>query len=468
VSLKSAVVVEALEGRTLLAALTPHTYTLTLYRDNNFNKVQDKSERGSSGLAVRATVTDAGGATRIVHELTDAAGRATFTSYVAAGDVGKVRFRVPVHARFRSTTSRTDSLPAWFVDAYLAKPTAAIGLTDRTPLTGSVQDYVSFRDGFHDTTPLALRRVYDDLNNDGKFEHGEPSTLSGLDGRYTITLRSGLHTLRLQKRTGWGTAPGVPGAMTMSTLPTTKALPTFVARMSRPVIVDVLAAYTTATADGRGPSTMTNYVRNLFVLANRPYANSDTNVLINLKRVYRATGYEEQGDLSDDLDAIQNDSDGKLDEIYAQRKSAKADLTTLITSDDKNTGDSIGIAYEFDKTDTHAEFAFSVVAVRGDDEDDAVTLAHELGHNLGAGHDAKADDGDLSNSDAPAKYANGYIFKGDNGRTYRDVMSYGSSTIIPFFSTPRFTYQGVPIGNATNADNARIIRELAPEVSAYT
>ncbi len=131
------------------------------------------------------------------------------------------------------------------------------------------------------------------------------------------------------------------------------------------------------------------------------------------------------------------------------------------------TGDSIGIAYEFDKTDTKADFAFSVVAVQGDDQDDEVTLAHELGHNLGAGHDAKADDGDLSNSDAPAKYANGYIFKGDNGHTYRDVMSYGNSTIIPFFSTPRFTYKGVPIGNATNADNARIIRELAPDVAAY-
>ena len=104
-------------------------------------------------------------------------------------------------------------------------------------------------------------------------------------------------------------------------------------------------------------------IRKLFVAANRPYANSDTNVLINLKRVYHASGYEEQGDLSDDLDAIQNDSDGKLDEIFAQRESGKADLTTLLTSDSKNTGDSIGIAYEYDKTDTKADFAFSVVAV---------------------------------------------------------------------------------------------------------
>jgi hypothetical protein len=288
-----------------------------------------------------------------------------------------------------------------------------------------------------------------------------------MDGSYTLTLRSGLHILRLQKRTGWGTAPGVPGAVTMATLPTTKALPTFVARMSRPVIVDVLAAYTTAAADGRGPTTMLSYIRKLFVGANRPYANSDTNVLINLKGVYHASGYTEQGDLSKDLDAIQNDSDGKLDEIYAQRKSAGADLTTLLTSDAKNTGDSIGIAYEYDKTDMKGDFAFSVVAVQGDDQDDEVTLAHEMGHNLGAGHDANADDGDLSNSDAPAKYANGYIFKGDNGHTYRDVMSYGDSTIIPFFSTPRFSYKGVPIGNATNADNARIIRELAPDVAAY-
>src|SRR5207249_11666956 len=108
-------------------------------------------------------------------------------------------------------------------------------------------------------------------------------------------------------------------------------LPTFTARMSKPVIVDVIAGYTSAAADGRGKITMYNFVRSLFVEGNRAYANSDTNVLINLRKVIPETGYTEAGDLSTDLDRLGDSNDGFLDDMWTQRQDTHSDVATLLT-----------------------------------------------------------------------------------------------------------------------------------------
>src|SRR5207248_2506150 len=113
-----------------------------------------------------------------------------------------------------------------------------------------------------------------------------------------------------------------------------------------------------------------------------PYANSDTNVLINLRKVIPETGYTEAGDLSTDLDRLADSNDGLLDDMWTQREETHSDLATVLTNDSLNTGDSIGIAFEFQHDDPRGDFGFSAIALRGDDTDDAITLAHEIGHNL--------------------------------------------------------------------------------------
>jgi peptidyl-Asp metalloendopeptidase len=90
-----------------------------------------------------------------------------------------------------------------------------------------------------------------------------------------------------------------------------------------------------------------------------------------------------------------------------------------------------------------------------------MSIAHEIGHILGARHDRLVDD-----NNAPFAYAHGYV----NGTKWRTMMSYkegcGGCPRIPYWSNPRIMYKGEPTG--TNAsDNARVILEQAERVSKF-
>ena len=89
------------------------------------------------------------------------------------------------------------------------------------------------------------------------------------------------------------------------------------------------------------------------------------------------------------------------------------------------------------------------------------SIAHEVGHILGARHDRAVD----TNS-APFPFAHGYV----NGTKWRDMMSYregcGGCPRIPYWSNPRIKYKGELTGTAAS-DNARVILEQAEHVSKY-
>jgi hypothetical protein len=90
-----------------------------------------------------------------------------------------------------------------------------------------------------------------------------------------------------------------------------------------------------------------------------------------------------------------------------------------------------------------------------------MSIAHEVGHILGARHDRIVD-----KNNAPFAYADGYV----NGTKWRTMMSYkegcGGCPRIPYWSNPRISYKGESTGNAAS-DNARVILEQAERVSKF-
>jgi hypothetical protein len=89
------------------------------------------------------------------------------------------------------------------------------------------------------------------------------------------------------------------------------------------------------------------------------------------------------------------------------------------------------------------------------------SIAHEVGHILGARHDRVVDA-----NDTPFPFAHGYI----NGTKWRDMMSYrdgcGGCPRIPYWSNPRVMHKGEPTGTPAT-DNARVILEQAERVSKF-
>ena len=116
----------------------------------------------------------------------------------------------------------------------------------------------------------------------------------------------------------------------------------------------------------------------------------------------------------------------------------------------------------------NANYGFSVInaACQG-----TVTLAHEMGHNMGLYHDRYVE------SPAPnSQYNFGYV---NLAGAFRTIMSYSdqcsaasiSCTRITYFSTPNQTYLGYPVGIAAGqpgaAHAARLIRENRVGVAAF-
>jgi hypothetical protein len=168
--------------------------------------------------------------------------------------------------------------------------------------------------------------------------------------------------------------------------------------------------------------------------------------------------YTESGHLDTDLQRLAITNDGYMDGVHALRNQYKADLVSLFEYD----GDAGGIGYELmDVKDSgNNKYGFSI-SLAHQAAPPYYTLAHELGHNLGATHDREnAGDGPGATS-----YSYGWRFTA-NGVLYHDIMSYPPGQTIPYFSNPRVKYQGVPTGTAT-ADSARTITLTAPSVAKY-
>ena len=235
--------------------------------------------------------------------------------------------------------------------------------------------------------------------------------------------------------------------------------------------IDVLVVYTAAARNAAGGVTaIQNLITSARDVTNVSYNNSAVTPRLNLVGMSEVT-YVESGDMGLDLDRLRLSADGFMDSVHTLRDLYKADLVSLIVE----SGQYCGIAYQMQVVDTSfASWAFSVVqrtcAVGN------LSFAHELGHNMGARHDWYVDTGTN-----PYTYSHGHV---NTTNRWRTVMSYDnycavqgfSCTRIPYWSNPRITYGGVPMGVpeftctgsvGCDADNARTLNNTAYTVANF-
>jgi hypothetical protein len=146
------------------------------------------------------------------------------------------------------------------------------------------------------------------------------------------------------------------------------------------------------------------------------------------------------------------DGVGPFEKVHALRNERRADVVLLIVDDASGCGLATRVAAD-------AEEAFAVVhhacaALM-------YSIPHEIGHIIGARHDAAVDQ-----TPSALAYGHGYV----SGTKWRDIMSYGAGCNgcprLPIWSNPMIKIKGEPAGTLI-ADNARLLLEQAERVASF-
>lgn len=252
--------------------------------------------------------------------------------------------------------------------------------------------------------------------------------------------------------------------------------------------IDLLAVYTDAAATRAG--NIRAYIQLGVDNINRIWSQSGVGWSLRLVGV-RRVDYTEEPDSSyiyrwnnairlltgsSDNDSSFSDPDGVMDEVHGWRDELGADLVMLVIY--RNLG-FCGVAWrplfglypdEFDSSAWQGQ-GFSVVGT-GCDSVSYSTVAHEIGHNMGAVHNPPH----ASTYEGDWPYLHGHC---DVEGGWHTVMSYwyegydGVGVLrecrvqIPRLSSPNLTWEGRPTGNAAVSDVLRVHRQTAPIVAGY-
>jgi hypothetical protein len=223
-------------------------------------------------------------------------------------------------------------------------------------------------------------------------------------------------------------------------------------RPQNQIVIDILVPYT-AKAAAHYVDIKHELIELAIEEANQSFLNSGvTNVRLRLVHSYQTSYIETGATHFDHVFRLADKGDGYMDEVHAIRDAYQADVVVLIVDDPNGCGLSAGVAPKADR-------AFAVV--HHECAATSYSLAHEIGHILGARHDI-----DLDNASIPYAFGHGFIY----GKKWRTVMSYAESCDgcprLPIWSNPEVKVGGVAAGNAIS-DNARVISEGALRVARF-
>ena len=177
----------------------------TVYSDADSDAVQDAGEAGMAGRTAFVDVDgngalDAGEPSAI----TDAQGYYVIPTGFTSGTYA---VRVVVPGGYVCTAPAvTCANNATFTASGTNDTSNDFGLLAPASVSGTAYedtDGDAVRDGA-ETTPVAGRTVFDDVDDNGAFDAGEPSTMTAADGTYTLDgLQPGTHRIRLAPGAGW-------------------------------------------------------------------------------------------------------------------------------------------------------------------------------------------------------------------------------------------------------------------------
>ena len=218
-----------------------------------------------------------------------------------------------------------------------------------------------------------------------------------------------------------------------------------------PATIDIMVTYTPKATKSYGDIEF-ELIRPAIENTNEAFRNSGiSDVSVRLVHVHK-TDYDELNGEHFDHVWRMVDRDGYMEELPGLRDKHGADVVILIVDNPNGCGLATRVAPE-------AEEAYAVVH----HECAALTfsIAHELGHILGARHDRIVDKA------APQYHGHGYV---DPEKKWRSMMAYKQGCDgcprFPLWSSPAMTVQGKPAGDLLE-DNARVIREQAGRVSRF-
>ena len=224
------------------------------------------------------------------------------------------------------------------------------------------------------------------------------------------------------------------------------------------IVQDVLILYTANAAGAYGQATLESMIQSAVESAHQAYQNSKVNVALQVVGLQQAPLSEGSG-MVETLLALRDNST-----VRALRDKLAADMVVLVSQDSNYCGYA---GYWVTNTSTGPDTdAYAVVYTKCLSNH---TLAHEIGHLQGLGHNRENEGGTPS-----YPYAYGYRVCATDG--FRDVMSYSCSTSVPRvlqFSNPYVYYNGYATGIAYEADPAkaaeaaRALNNNASKVAAF-
>jgi hypothetical protein len=221
-------------------------------------------------------------------------------------------------------------------------------------------------------------------------------------------------------------------------------------RKTGPTQINVLVGYTPKAANAVSDiiATITLAVAE----ANTSYRNSGVNINLKLTGTMSTDQYDEDGKTLERIlaDFVQDDK------IRLKRKNVLADLVAVIIDN----SEACGLA---DAIMATASTAFAIVYY--DCATGYYSLAHELGHLMGARHDEQDDP-------SVQPYAYGHGFRHDASPTWRTIMAYDCTVQngcprLQFWSNPRVNKEQDPMGTVDRNDNARVLNQTAATVARF-